>query len=470
MFPNIRLMIVTVLAAILGIGCGLGLFATFRVNHEPLARLSDGGAPLQLAWEKVTPAPRSSTLSMGYPLAGAAKPTRPQSPPPLRADAEALPAPSVAATPGSDQIAGDDGAATLAPKADSQTDLAVAPPAESYEPRSSPAPAAETAPASDAAASDVLAAKARSAPATASIAQPAPAAGAVGAITPTAEAVPTAQTEKASAPSIAPAAETPSITSATPAIPEAAPAPAAVPPAERASTATADVPPAENAATAPAAETAGSAAAAPAAEPPSTTEAASVAAAEPSAISAPTQTTSAAEATATGSASSAELAPATEAAPATAASQVRPAVPSSEEGTAEPAQNGATAALTTKTPEKPAPAANPADEDHKAAAKEGNKRAVKREAKVARPAPPPPAHRPIIKLTRSRTTRTMVAAPAGESFSQPAYQWTDTTPQTPQTVRRFVIKRRILLRKTAPQSSRQSSANDQGPAANTGEW
>ena len=34
MFPNIRLMIVAVLASILGISCALGLFAEFRVSHE----------------------------------------------------------------------------------------------------------------------------------------------------------------------------------------------------------------------------------------------------------------------------------------------------------------------------------------------------------------------------------------------------------------------------------------------------
>jgi hypothetical protein len=51
MFPNIRLMVVAILAAIAGIGSGLGLFATFRVNHEPLARLAEGSPPLQLAFE-----------------------------------------------------------------------------------------------------------------------------------------------------------------------------------------------------------------------------------------------------------------------------------------------------------------------------------------------------------------------------------------------------------------------------------
>src|SRR6516164_4031503 len=51
MFPNVRLTVVAILAAIAGIGCGLGLFATFRVNHEPLARLAEGSPPLQLAFD-----------------------------------------------------------------------------------------------------------------------------------------------------------------------------------------------------------------------------------------------------------------------------------------------------------------------------------------------------------------------------------------------------------------------------------
>ena len=51
MFPNVRLMVVAILAALAGIGCGLGLFATFRVNHEPLARLAEGSPPLQLAFD-----------------------------------------------------------------------------------------------------------------------------------------------------------------------------------------------------------------------------------------------------------------------------------------------------------------------------------------------------------------------------------------------------------------------------------
>jgi len=53
MFPNIRLMVVAILAAIAGISCGLGLFATFRVNHEPLVRLAEGSPPLPLGLDNL---------------------------------------------------------------------------------------------------------------------------------------------------------------------------------------------------------------------------------------------------------------------------------------------------------------------------------------------------------------------------------------------------------------------------------
>jgi hypothetical protein len=46
MFPNVRLMIVAVLASIMGISCALGLFAEFRVSHDSLLRESTG-SPLQ---------------------------------------------------------------------------------------------------------------------------------------------------------------------------------------------------------------------------------------------------------------------------------------------------------------------------------------------------------------------------------------------------------------------------------------
>jgi hypothetical protein len=74
MLPNIRLLIVAVLAAIAGISCGLGLFATFRVNHEPLVRFSEGGPPLQLAFDHRTAAPEAvSPIAARLPLDSAGK-------------------------------------------------------------------------------------------------------------------------------------------------------------------------------------------------------------------------------------------------------------------------------------------------------------------------------------------------------------------------------------------------------------
>jgi hypothetical protein len=74
MFPNVRLLVVAVLAAIAGIACGLGLFATFRVNHEPLARFAEGGPPLQLVFDKLAPMPdAAASVAARYPLSDAAK-------------------------------------------------------------------------------------------------------------------------------------------------------------------------------------------------------------------------------------------------------------------------------------------------------------------------------------------------------------------------------------------------------------
>jgi hypothetical protein len=71
MFPDLRLLVVAVLAAIAGIGCGLGLFATFRVNHEPLMRFSEGGPPLQLAFDNRTALPEAaSAIPARLPLDG----------------------------------------------------------------------------------------------------------------------------------------------------------------------------------------------------------------------------------------------------------------------------------------------------------------------------------------------------------------------------------------------------------------
>jgi hypothetical protein len=55
MFPNLRLMIVAVLASILGISCALGLFAEFRVSHDSFLRESNANAPLQLGASDTAP-------------------------------------------------------------------------------------------------------------------------------------------------------------------------------------------------------------------------------------------------------------------------------------------------------------------------------------------------------------------------------------------------------------------------------
>jgi hypothetical protein len=67
MFPNVRLLIAAVVASVVALSCGFALFATFRVNHEPLSRLATGAAPLQLAAGNPIPsaAPPVSADSFG---------------------------------------------------------------------------------------------------------------------------------------------------------------------------------------------------------------------------------------------------------------------------------------------------------------------------------------------------------------------------------------------------------------------
>jgi hypothetical protein len=55
MFPNVRLMIAAIVASTLGMSCGLGVFAVFRVNHDPFARLPNAAPPLQLASSNTSP-------------------------------------------------------------------------------------------------------------------------------------------------------------------------------------------------------------------------------------------------------------------------------------------------------------------------------------------------------------------------------------------------------------------------------
>ena len=55
MFPNVRLIIVAMLASMASICCCLGVFAAFRVNHEPFTRSQSSNPPLQLVFGNGAP-------------------------------------------------------------------------------------------------------------------------------------------------------------------------------------------------------------------------------------------------------------------------------------------------------------------------------------------------------------------------------------------------------------------------------
>lgn len=66
MFPNVRLFIVTLFTSVIALSCGFGVFAAFRVNHEPLSRLPTVSAPLQLVADVATLT--SMAIAAGGPL------------------------------------------------------------------------------------------------------------------------------------------------------------------------------------------------------------------------------------------------------------------------------------------------------------------------------------------------------------------------------------------------------------------
>jgi hypothetical protein len=66
MFPNLRLLIGALLASVVTLCCGFGVFAAFRVSHEPLSRLPAATAPLQLVINEAA-APRPT---WGAPIGG----------------------------------------------------------------------------------------------------------------------------------------------------------------------------------------------------------------------------------------------------------------------------------------------------------------------------------------------------------------------------------------------------------------
>ena len=172
MFPNVRLLIAAVVASVVALSCGFAMFATFRVNHEPLSRLATGAAPLQLA--------------AGNPTPGVAMPTPPDSFgnrfPLNQTDAAGA---SIEVTPR--QFEHDD--SVESPSAVAST---AAPATDTGEP-AQPAPVAQTPAATpDAKPDDVAVAPSESPPATPS--EPAPAATETAATEPPAEpAAPAAQ-------------------------------------------------------------------------------------------------------------------------------------------------------------------------------------------------------------------------------------------------------------------------------------
>jgi len=72
MFPNVRLLIGALFASVIALSCGFGVFAAFRINHDPLSRLPADTALLQLVNEETvqpTPGVRGAwEASSGPPL------------------------------------------------------------------------------------------------------------------------------------------------------------------------------------------------------------------------------------------------------------------------------------------------------------------------------------------------------------------------------------------------------------------
>ena len=66
MFPNVRLMIAAMLASVVALVCGFGMFAVFRVSHDPFARSPAATASLRLVADNA--AYSSTGLASGVPF------------------------------------------------------------------------------------------------------------------------------------------------------------------------------------------------------------------------------------------------------------------------------------------------------------------------------------------------------------------------------------------------------------------
>jgi hypothetical protein len=65
MFPNIRLLIGALFASVVTLCCGFGIFAAYRVSHEPLGRLPANTAALQLVANEPAGSPAAWGTSLG---------------------------------------------------------------------------------------------------------------------------------------------------------------------------------------------------------------------------------------------------------------------------------------------------------------------------------------------------------------------------------------------------------------------
>jgi hypothetical protein len=124
MFPNVRLMMAATLASVVALICGFGVFAVFRVSHEPFARSPAATASLQLVADNTgyssagfaSSAPFDRHLPVGTEPSAAAAPDMPVPIGGHQAETEAAPASeSVAATP--EQASSETGEATEQPAA-----------------------------------------------------------------------------------------------------------------------------------------------------------------------------------------------------------------------------------------------------------------------------------------------------------------------------------------------------------------
>lgn len=255
MFPNVRFMIAAVVASIVTLVGGFGLFANFRVSHEPLNRLAGGAPPLQLAADSTAPSavtgdsfgPRFQVIQTQIAGTAAAPPpthddntalsateTAPVAavepkPSPAESPEQATPvAPTPAAAPDAkqDDVAARANESPSEPQSESPpttTDTAAAPPSESASPPAPQTTAVESPAEPVSAAADTTA--------TVTPADPAPAAELPPQQPPTQQADQDAKPDTAAAvtPPAPPIATAPTTTAPTPpaAAPEAAPAPPA---------------------------------------------------------------------------------------------------------------------------------------------------------------------------------------------------------------------------------------------------